>query len=77
MLRCRYLGSTPTWQENYKVSQQPTITKNIIENVTDLHWYSFIFPFLQQKVKYCSNELFSQLPDWSCVTRIALPVSQE
>ena len=35
-----HLGGTPTWRLIYKVSQNPTITKNIDQNVIDKHIYS-------------------------------------
>ena len=38
-----HLGRTPTWRLIYKVSQNPTIVKNIGQNVIDKHTYSLIF----------------------------------
>ena len=38
-----HLGGTPTWRLIFKVSQNPTITKNIDQNVIDKHIYSLIF----------------------------------
>ena len=38
-----HLGGTPTWRLIYNVSQNPTITKNIDQNVIDKHIYLLIF----------------------------------
>ena len=38
-----HLGGTPTWRLIYKVSQNPTITKNIDLEVIDKYMYSLLF----------------------------------
>ena len=38
-----HLGGTPTWRCNLQGFANPTITKNIDQNVIDKHIYSLIF----------------------------------